>query len=290
MCSLTGSRISFSVTITVSTCKSKYNFVVVHKEENRNFAGLFIAMAGFLFGDVIFGPVRSRRLGLSLGINLLPEHLKYCSFNCIYCECGWTRKITGVTGQLPSRDEVYRFLDLRLNELVTEDYLPDAITFAGNGEPTLHPDFAAIVDDTILLRNKFTPGSKVSVLSNSSTLDNPLIFAALEKMDNNILKLDAGSEHLFRIMNNPLEPVDFANLIDNLKRFNGKVIIQSMFISGYYNDELVDNTTDEETGRWMDHLGYIRPSKVMIYSIARATPAQDLKKLLSLSLKKLQRK
>jgi len=236
-------------------------------------------MAGFLFHDVIFGPVRSRRLGLSLGINLLPKHLKYCSFNCIYCECGWTKKITNFTGELPGREEVSGFLEKRLLELIAEDYLPDAITFAGNGEPTLHPDFPSIVDDTIILRNRYTPQAKVSVLSNSSTLDDPRIFASLEKLDNNILKLDAGSEHLFRVMNNPLNPVDFRNLIDSLRKFNGKVIIQSMFIRGYYNDELIDNTTDEETGLWIDHLEYIRPSRVMIYSIARATPAQNLEKI-----------
>lgn len=236
-------------------------------------------MAGFLFPDVIFGPVRSRRLGLSLGINLLPKHLKYCSFNCIYCECGWTKKMTGFTGELPQREEVSGFLEQRLKELVAEDYLPDAITFAGNGEPTLHPDFPSIVDDTILLRNKYASQAQVSILSNSSTLADPGIFTALKKLDNNILKLDAGSEHIFRVMNNPLNPVDFKNLIDSLKKFNGKVIIQSMFIRGYYNDELIDNTTSEETGLWIGHLEHIRPSKVMIYSIARATPAQNLEKI-----------
>ena len=236
-------------------------------------------MAGFLFQDVIFGPVRSRRLGLSLGINLLPKHLKYCSFNCIYCECGWTKKMDGFTGELPGREEVSGFLEKRLQELVSEDYLPDAITFAGNGEPTLHPDFPMIVDDTIQLRNQYTPEAKVSILSNSSTLSDPLIVAALKKLDNNILKLDAGSEHIFRIMNNPLNPLDFRSMIDSLKKFNGKVIIQSMFIRGFYNDEPVDNTLEEEIRLWIDHLEYIRPARVMLYSIARATPAQNLEKI-----------
>jgi wyosine [tRNA(Phe)-imidazoG37] synthetase (radical SAM superfamily) len=236
-------------------------------------------MPGFLFQDVIFGPVRSRRLGLSLGINLLPEHLKYCSFNCIYCECGWTPEIKGITGELPSRDEVAQFLERRLRELVTEDYLPDAITFAGNGEPTLHPEFPGIVEDTIRLRDTIAPEAKVSVLSNSSTLSDPAIFGALERLDNNILKLDAGSEKIFLAMNNPVNPVGFKDMVENLKRFNGRVIIQSMFTRGIYHDVRIDNTTGEETGLWISHLEYIRPSMVMLYSIARATPAQNLEKI-----------
>ena len=162
-------------------------------------------MAGFLFHEIVFGPVRSRRLGLSLGINLLPAHIKHCSFNCIYCECGWTPVNSDPEPEFPDRGLVFTFLEQRLKELTDEDYLPDALTFAGNGEPTLHPDFANIVDDTIVLRDRYAPGAKVSVLSNSSMIGDPSVFNALLKMDNNILKLDAGSERIFQLMNNPVK-------------------------------------------------------------------------------------
>jgi wyosine [tRNA(Phe)-imidazoG37] synthetase (radical SAM superfamily) len=236
-------------------------------------------MSGFLFDDVVFGPVRSRRLGLSLGINLLPLHLKHCTFNCIYCECGWTKK-TGIPDPVfPSREEVKTFLEQRLTSLVAEDYIPDAITFAGNGEPTVHPEFAGIVDDAIVLRDKYVPGSKVTVLSNASMLDHPDIFRALQKLDNNILKLDAGNEKMFNLINNPVVPVGFENLIGNLQKFNGNLIIQSMFLRGIYNGELIDNTTSHEVDQWLGHLLEIKPKMVMIYPIARATPVHNLEKI-----------
>jgi wyosine [tRNA(Phe)-imidazoG37] synthetase (radical SAM superfamily) len=236
-------------------------------------------MAGFLFHDVIFGPVRSRRLGLSLGINLLPTHYKHCSFNCIYCECGWTKPIPDMKLEFPSKKIVHQFLDQKLQELVIEEYLPDALTFAGNGEPTIHPDFEAIVDDTITLRNQYAPLSKVSVLSNSSMIGNPSVFSALLKIDNNILKLDAGSQKIFQLINNPVEPISYQRLIENLKRFEGHVIIQSMFLRGSYKGQIVDNTTEEEVNEWLGHLVAIKPKMVMIYPIARATPVHDLEKI-----------
>ncbi len=232
-------------------------------------------MAGFLFYEVVFGPVRSRRLGLSLGVNLLPLESKFCSFNCIYCECGWTpsRRQAPV---LPSRKEVAAFLEQRLRELITEDYLPDSITFAGNGEPTLHPDFAGIIEDTIALRNRLIPEAKVTVLSNSSMIHLPDVFEALKKVDNNILKLDVGSEQLFRLINNPVSGIDFSDMIERLKRFNGKVIIQSMFLRGTFHGKTIDNTTPSEVASWLSHLVAINPELVMIYPIARATPVHTL--------------
>ncbi len=235
-------------------------------------------MPGFLFHDIIFGPVRSRRLGLSLGINLLPTHTKLCSFNCIYCECGWTPEQTG-DHHLPSREEIASFLEMRLRELAAESYFPDALTYAGNGEPTLHPDFEGIVDDTIALRDRYTPGSKVSVLSNSSRIHKEDVFRALLKLDNNILKLDAGSPEMFRLINQPAASVDFEQMIGNLCRFNGKLIIQSLFLRGSYNGQKVDNTMPEEVDLWIGHLLKIRPQLVMIYPIARETPAHDLEKI-----------
>ena len=254
-----------------------------------NFAETF-DMSGFLFDDVVFGPVRSRRLGLSLGINLLPLHLKHCTFNCIYCECGWTKK-TGIPDPVfPSRDEVRAFLEQRLIALGAEDYIPDALTYAGNGEPTMHPEFAGIVDDTIVLRDKYVPGSKVTVLSNASMLDDEEIFTALQKLDNNILKLDAGNEKMFNLINNPVVPVGFDNLIGNLKKFNGNLIIQSMFLRGSYKGELIDNTSAQEVDQWLVHLQEIKPKKVMIYPIARATPVHDLEKIPLSELEKIAEK
>lgn len=236
-------------------------------------------MAGFLFNELIFGPVRSRRLGLSLGINLLPTHKKFCNFNCIYCECGWTQPGDTRLDELPSREVVRQFLEQRLKELVADDYLPDVLTYAGNGEPTLHPEFAGIVDDTVQLRDKYVPQAKVSLLSNAGRLGKPDIRRALHKIDNNILKLDAGSERMFRLINNPGKQFDFDQLLQNLKSFDGDKIIQTMFLRGMFNGEIVDNTTPGEVALWIGHLKEIKPSMVMIYPIARETPLQDLVKI-----------
>ncbi len=236
-------------------------------------------MPGFLFHEVIFGPVRSRRLGLSLGINLLPLHSKYCSFNCIYCECGWTPPDLATNPEFPSRAEVMKFLEQRLCELVKDDHLPDALTYAGNGEPTLHPDFAGIVDDTISLRDKYVPNARVTVLSNASMIQHPAVFSALQKLDNNILKLDAGFERMFNLINNPVEPIDFGKLVENLQKFQGNLIIQSMFLRGSFKGEIIDNTLDHEVAGWVHNLRDIKPKMVMIYPIARATPVHNLEKI-----------
>jgi wyosine [tRNA(Phe)-imidazoG37] synthetase (radical SAM superfamily) len=247
-------------------------------------------MPGFLFHDVIFGPVRSRRLGLSLGINLLPSHSKYCSFNCIYCECGWTPKNMNIIPELPSRELVSQYLEYRLRELLEEDHIPDALTYAGNGEPTMHPDFAGIVDDTLALRDRYMPGVKISVLSNASRISEPSVFNALLRLDNNIQKLDAGFEHLFRLINNPVLPVKFIELIGGLKKFNGKVIIQSMFLRGSYNGEAIDNTIEADVNEWLQHLAVIRPSMVMLYPVSRATPVHNLEKIAIFELEKIAEK
>ncbi|MEI6434045.1 MAG: radical SAM protein [Bacteroidota bacterium] len=244
-------------------------------------------MSGFLFHEVVFGPVRSRRLGLSLGINLLPLHSKHCSFNCIYCECGWTKPDLLNQPTFPSREEVAGYLEQRLIQLVDEHYIPDAITYAGNGEPTMHPGFAGIVDDTIALRDKFVPESKVTVLSNASMLDNDAVFVALQKLDNNILKLDAGDEKMFNLINNPVEPIRFESLIGNLKKFNGNLIIQSMFLRGRFRGESVDNTTTAQVEKWLEYLMEIKPKMVMIYPIARETPVHNLEKIALPELEKI---
>lgn len=236
-------------------------------------------MSTFLFNEVIFGPVRSRRLGLSLGINLLPDDKKYCSFNCIYCECGWTHHASGFTPSLPSREEVKEYLRQKLMQMVDEEYIPDALTFAGNGEPTLHPDFAGIVNDTIHLRDEFVPQAKITVLSNASMIHKKEIFDALLLLDNNIQKLDAGFQELFDLINNPVSPVRVEKLVEDLQKFEGNVIIQSMFLKGRYKNHDFDNTGVEEISSWLEKIDFIRPSNVMIYSLDRATPLHDLTKI-----------
>ena len=244
-------------------------------------------MAGFLFHDVIFGPVRSRRLGLSLGVNLLPAHSKYCSFNCIYCECGWTPEVLSEKPEFPSRELVSQYLEYRLQELAKENYLPQAITFAGNGEPTLHPEFPGIVADTLALRDRYTPETEVAVLSNGSMVHDPQVFNALIRLDANIQKLDAGFEKLFLLINNPVFPIRFAELTANLKKFNGQVIIQSLFLRGHHNGQWIDNTLEEDVQAWLQQIKEINPELVMIYPVSRATPGGTLEKIPTFELEKI---
>ncbi|MCX6326076.1 MAG: radical SAM protein [Bacteroidia bacterium] len=229
-------------------------------------------MATFLFDDIIFGPVKSRRLGGSLGINLLPTKRKFCNFNCIYCECGWTPDIEKAVSYLPRREDVYKALDLKLSGMKAKSRSPDVITYAGNGEPTLHPDFPGIIDDSIILRDKYFPKAKIAVLSNSTTIDDPLIKAALLKVDVNILKLDSAFDSTVKIHNQPGININVEELINNLVGFNGKLIIQTLFLRGNYNGIVIDNTTPAEINAWLKTLSRIRPSEVMIYTISRDTP------------------
>jgi wyosine [tRNA(Phe)-imidazoG37] synthetase (radical SAM superfamily) len=229
-------------------------------------------MGTFLFNKIIFGPVKSRRLGVSLGINLLPGGKKVCNFNCIYCECGWSQSVEKEGGYLPLRSEVYEALASKLQEMKVRNQEPDVITFAGNGEPTLHPDFQAIIDDSIKLRNKFFPGAKIAVLSNSTTITNPSVKDALLKIDMNILKLDSAFDLTVTIHNQPRVNVRVDELIENLKKFNGKLIIQTLFLRGSFNGKRIDNTTPEEINAWLEALKKIKPSEVMIYTFSRDTP------------------
>lgn len=229
-------------------------------------------MSTFLFDRIIFGPVKSRRLGVSLGINLLPASRKVCNFNCIYCECGWTLDTSKEKGSLPKREEIYKALDHKLSEMKAKNNHPDVITFAGNGEPTLHPDFPAIVDDCIDLRNKYFPDARIAVLSNSTTITIPSVREALLKIDQNILKLDSGFDLTVRVHNQPRVNVRVAELIDNLKRFNGQLIIQTLFLRGSFNGQAIDNTTPEEIETWLKAIEMIKPCEVMIYTISRGTP------------------
>ena len=245
-------------------------------------------MATFLFDKIVFGPVKSRRLGVSLGINLLPETRKLCNFNCIYCECGWTSDAKKEEARLPSRKEVFEALEKKLAELNRKNTPPDVITFAGNGEPTLHPDFPGIIDDSISLRDKYFPGAEIAVLSNSATIKLPRIKDALLKVDKNILKLDSAFDLTIKIHNQPGVNVRVSELIEDLKGFKGQLLIQTLFLRGKYNGKIIDNTTDSELNAWLKAIEIIKPSEVMIYTISRDTPeGAELEKVPLSELKRI---
>lgn len=232
-----------------------------------------------LFHDVVFGPVKSRRLGLSLGVNLLPVTAKYCTFNCIYCECGWSHEKISGDRKLPSREFVLEKLEEKLISMKAADTSPDAITFAGNGEPTIHPQFPDILQDTIALRDKYFPEAKVSVLTNASTLNNPDIFNALKKTGDSMLKLDAGTERMFQMINGPRSGIKLHQIIKKLKEFNGELIIQTLFLRGEKDGHRIDNTIEPEISFWLRHIKDINPKYVMIYPIDRDTPLKTLEKV-----------
>lgn len=225
----------------------------------------------------IFGPVHSRRLGVSLGINLMPADGKVCTFNCIYCECGFNEDFRPRLPR-PTREEVYMALEARLKEMKQNGPAPDVLTFAGNGEPTAHPHFAEIIDDTIALRNKYFPNAKVSVLSNATMLHKPDVFDALNKIDNNILKLDTVDEAYIRLVDKPLGNYSVAEIIRQIKLFQGNCIIQTMFMKGTFNGKDVNNTVDNYVNPWLEAIKEITPRQVMIYTIDRETAAEGLEK------------
>lgn len=244
-------------------------------------------MSTFLFDKIVFGPVHSRRLGVSLGINLLPVDGKLCSFDCIYCECGLNSE-RRTKSKLPTREEVRKELEETLVSMKASETAPDVITFAGNGEPTLHPDFGGIIEDTVSLRDRFFPKAKIAVLSNSTMLHKEEVFNALHKVDDAILKLDSVLDTRIQQLNAPnLPSFTFAKLVEQLCRFEGKLIIQTMFIKGEYNGASVDNTTKEELTGWIDALKQIKPGQVMIYTIDRETPVKNLLKVSESELERI---
>ncbi len=236
-------------------------------------------MATFLFDKTIFGPISSRRLGISLGVNLLPNNTKVCTFDCIYCECGWNPKGNKIKPILPTRFKVKEKLEAKLIELQKMNQVPDVITFAGNGEPTIHPEFESIIDDTLALRSLYAKKARVAVLSNATMLHKESVVAALKKVDDNILKLDAGITDFIDLVNKPNKTINLDTLIAQLQKFEGKLIIQTMFLKGVHQSISFDNTTEIEIKMWMEKLKKIAPQKVMIYSIARDTPADKLIKV-----------
>ena len=231
-------------------------------------------MSTIIYPSPIFGPVRSRRLGLSLGINLLPADGKVCSFDCIYCECGFNEDHRPSL-PLPTRDEVAHALEQKLQQMQREGQLPDVLTFAGNGEPTCHPHFADIIADTIRLRDQYCPEAKVSVLSNATMIHRTEVHDALMLVDNNIQKLDTIDPDFIRSIDHPAGSYDVQRIIDRLKAFNGHVIIQTMFLR---SDDGLDNTTDHYVAPWLEAIKAIAPRQVMIYTIDRETPDPSLHK------------
>lgn len=231
-----------------------------------------------LYDDIIFGPVHSRRLGLSLGVNLLPTCSKRCSFDCIYCECGWNAEHRG-QARFNDRAEVRRLLEGTLRRMVAQGTPPDVITFAGNGEPTMHPDFEGVIDDTIALRNALCPDAKVSVLSNATQLGRESVRRALLRVDNNILKLDSAFDETVRLINNPGGVYSVERVVEQMCGFEGRLIVQTMFLRGSCDGREVDNTTEREVEAWLRQIDRIRPRQVMVYSLDRDTPCPTLEKV-----------
>ena len=236
-------------------------------------------MQTVLFHSTIFGPIHSRRLGVSLGVNLTPDDGKVCTFDCLYCEAGFNAQGTGTTG-LPPRPTVARQLELRLRNMSEASQPLDVITFSGNGEPTIHPEFAGIIDDTLRLRDRYYPEAKVSVLSNATRLGNPEVTAALRRVDNDILKLDSAIQSTVDALDRPVSPsYDVNVVIDQIASMAPECIVQTMFLRGQYEGTSIDNTTPAEIDALIEAYRRIRPREIMIYSIDRPTPATGLAKV-----------
>lgn len=228
-----------------------------------------------IFRTNIVGPIHSRRLGISLGVNLLPKDGKICSFDCLYCECGWNRDHRG--GKFPEADAVMQQLEAKLQQMHAAGEGLDVITFAGNGEPTLHPDFDRVIDRTIQLRNRYFPQAKVSVLSNATQMANAKVHAALQKVDNNILKIDGAFDTTIHLIDQPGDRhYSVRQIVEGMKSFQGQLIVQTMFVRGEHEGKVVDNTTPEEVAVWCDLMREIRPSQIMVYSLDRPTPEPNL--------------
>ena len=244
----------------------------------------------FLTEDLVFGPIHSRRLGNSLGVNLLPKIGKICTFNCVYCECGWNPEKRDEHAKLPTPQEYEQTLEDALKNLVGTPKEPDSITFSGNGEPTLHPNFPEIIDITVRLRDKYVPKAVISVLTNGTRIHDEKVFKALQKVDNNICKLDGGTVDIINKVNLPNVKINLEQYIKDLQRFEGQVIIQTLFLRGEHNGVKFDNTTDEEISLWLEHLKKIKPRKTMIYVIDRETPEKNLEKLSTDEMSKIAEK
>lgn len=228
-----------------------------------------------LFTSIVYGPIHSRRLGVSLGVNLMPTNAKLCTFDCVYCECGWNQPVSHP--QLPTREQVRDALKAQLQTLNTP---LNVITFSGNGEPTLHPDFLGIIQDTCKLRDLYCPEAKISVLSNSTQLMREDVVEALRLCDNRILKLDSAIDDTMRLIDQPVNPnLSVEQIVERLQQFDGDFTLQTCFLRGEYQGQIIDNTTSEELQAWYQIIDELHPKQVMIYVIDRTTPLQTLSKV-----------
>lgn len=255
-----------------------YRQISVFFKKNIIFAHYYIYMTPDIFKTNIVGPIHSRRLGISLGVNLLPANGKVCTFDCVYCECGYNADHRG--GQMPDADIVLSQLETKLKEMTANGDGLDVITFAGNGEPTVHPRFAEVIDRTIELRNQYYPNAKVSVLSNATRMSIPSVHSALLKVDNNILKLDGAFDETVKIIDQPQDShYSVKDIVDGMKAFKGELIVQTMFVRGTHNGQNFDNTTPEEVAAWCNLMREIKPKQIMVYSLDRPTPEKALEKV-----------
>ena len=231
-----------------------------------------------LFQSITYGPIHSRRLGTSLGMELMPLEHKLCTFNCVYCECGWNEPVHHPV--LPTREEVKAALETKLSAISSQSSAIDVITFSGNGEPTLHPDFLGIIEDTCALRDQYFPSAKVSVLSNSTQLGRPDVVKALKLCDNRILKLDAATDEMMRRIDLPVnEHLTVQTIMNGLAQFKGDFTLQTCFLRGEHSGQVIDNTTPEELAAWYKAVETLRPKQIMIYVIDRKTPEEHLSKI-----------
>lgn len=225
------------------------------------------------FDDIVFGPIFSRRLGSSLGVNILPSKGKLCNFDCIYCECGWNKD--GIAERkFPLLEDVKEALEEKMSKAASEGVPVDSITFSGNGEPTMHPDFPQIIDATLKCRDKYFPAAKVSVLSNATLIGRPPIAEALMKVDNPILKIDASSDELIGLMNKPVGRYRLEETIEVMLKFNGNFILQTMFLKS----PDFDTAAPAALEKWMEIVRRVRPREIMVYTIDRETPDKTLQK------------
>ena len=230
-----------------------------------------------LFPSIVYGPIRSRRLGVSLGVNLMPTTAKLCSFDCVYCECGWNQPVSHP--ELPTREQVREALASSLIAQSPDNPI-DVITFSGNGEPTMHPDFLGIIQDTCALRDQYCPNAKVSVLSNSTQLGRQDVVEALRLCDNRILKLDSAIDATMRLIDQPVNhQLTVAQVMEWLRIFDGDFTLQTCFLRGEYHGQVIDNTTPYELQAWFQAVDSLHPKQVMIYVIDRATPLPTLEKI-----------
>lgn len=225
------------------------------------------------FDDIVFGPIFSRRLGSSLGVNLLPSKGKLCNFDCVYCECGWNKD--GIAERVfPRLEEVKAALEEKMSKAASEGVPVDSITFSGNGEPTMNPDFPEIIDVTLELRDRYFPDAKVSVLSNATLIGRPAVAEALMKVDNPILKIDASSDSLIAQINKPVGRYRLDEVVEAMMKFEGRFVLQTMFLKS----PDFDTAEPDALEKWMEIVRKVKPHEIMVYTIDRETPDKSLAK------------